>query len=321
MPVRALLRVAVVEAVAPPYNTIYLKVFYPALDATTERHYQTAVLPFDTQWSPAPIVVFLPGVNCSAHSYEWLASKLAENGIVTVISSWIAQNLPGRMSVSPGIDIDAVHVENYGKRPTSSSLSTILKVVENLKDDGVMAGNLNHEALIFGGHSAGGTMALQNARHDWFPRVKAAFAYGSNSLATGVLGQWERGKIPPLPTDVPVLMMGASLDGISEHHNKAFGHSEESNIDFLKRIFAETDYQDSSLCIFDGANHHSICYPLDTSIGRTFLDTPSKADEQAIRDDIADLIKNFIRVHVQKEQNALELLQKSPATAQFWKQV
>lgn len=47
MPVRALLRVAVVEAVAPPYNTIYLKVFYPALDATTERHHQTAVLPFD----------------------------------------------------------------------------------------------------------------------------------------------------------------------------------------------------------------------------------------------------------------------------------
>lgn len=321
MPVRALLRVAVVETVTPPYNTIYLKIFYPALDATTEVHQQTGILPFDTQWSPAPIVIFLPGVNCSAHTYEWLAANLAGNGIVTVISSWIAQNLPGRMSISPGIDIEAVQVATYGKRPTSSSLSTILEVVESLRDDEVMAGNLNHEAIILGGHSAGGTMALQNARHDWFPKVKAAFAYGSNSLATGVLGKWERGKIPPLPTDVPILMMGASLDGISEHHNKAFGHQEESNIEFLQRIFKEANYQDSTLCIFDGANHHSICYPLDTSIGRTFLDTATDADEQIIRAEIADLIKNFIKAQVQSNKQALDLLQKAPNTALYWEQV
>ena len=141
MPVRALQRVATVASATAPYNTIQLKLFYPALDATTEEHYQTGVLPFDTQFSPAPVVIFLPGVNCSAHTYEWLATNLAENGIVTVIASWLAQNLPGRFSISPGIDLDAVHVDNYGTRPTSSSLQTIIDALKTLSSETVLAGN------------------------------------------------------------------------------------------------------------------------------------------------------------------------------------
>lgn len=299
MPVRALQRMVRVASATEPYNHIHLKIFYPALEARTEADYQTGILPFDRQFAPAPVVIFLPGVNCSAHTYEWLASDLAENGIVTLIASWLAENLPGRISISPGIDIEAVHVDHYGTRPTSSSLPAIIEAVKTLSDDTVFAGNLRDD-FIFGGHSAGGTMALQNARHEWFPEVIGAFACCANPLATSVLGNWGKGNIPPLPIDVPVLMLGASEDGIGDHHVKAFGNTEESGADYIRRIFDETDYRDSQLHIFEGATHHTICHPADETIGRIFMDSPATGDETLIRQEMSQMILNFIRKIVTK---------------------
>jgi len=307
MPVRALQRVATVASATAPYNTIQLKLFYPALDATTEEHYQTGVLPFDTQFSPAPVVIFLPGVNCSAHTYEWLATNLAENGIVTVIASWLAQNLPGRFSISPGIDLDAVHVDNYGTRPTSSSLQTIIDALKTLSSETVLAGNVRGN-FIFGGHSAGGTMALQNARHDWFPEVIGAFSCCANPLATSVLGNWGKGNIPPLPTDVPVFMIGVSEDGIGDHHVKHFGNTDESGADYIRRIFNEANYTDGKLHIFDGANHHTICHPADHSIGRIFMDSPATGDESAIRQQMSQMISDFVHETVTKKTQIHEKL-------------
>lgn len=300
MPVRALLRAALVETIPPPYNQIQLKIFYPALEATTEQHRATGILPFDATFAPAPIVIFLAGVNCSAHTYEWLATALAAEGIVTVISHWMAENLQGRISESPGIDIAAL--KDYGSRPTSSSLPTILGVADSLKNDATLGGMLNHENLIFGGHSAGGTMALQNARRDFFPYVKAAFAYCANPLATMAL---VGNPNAPLPTDCPTLMIGATLDGIGDHHNKQFGNPDESGAAYIERLFLNTGYQDSVLAIFEGANHHTICYPPDTSIGRIFMDTPTSADEACLREEISHLIIQFIQGKVERPEHAV----------------
>lgn len=314
MPVRALLRMVTVDNATEPYNHAQLKIFYPALSASTQEHQRTGVLPFDTNWSPAPIVIFLPGVNCSAHTYEWLANELANCGIVTVLLSWIAENLRGRFSVSPGIDIDSIHRDNYGSCPTSSSLPSIFEALKALQEDSILSDNLR-EDVILGGHSAGGTMALQNANHDWFPNVVGAFAYCANPLATSALGNWGKGNIPPLPTDVPILIMGASNDGIGNHHVNVFGDTGENGAEYIVRIFDETGYQNGTLCIFNGANHHTMCYPLDTSIGRIFMDDEPSGDENLIRQEMSQLIQEFISSIVSQE-----ILNK-PTTATIWKQV
>ena len=321
MPVRALLRVCDVDNVAAPYNRMNLKIFYPADEASTLTHQQTAVLPFNQQWSKAPVVIFLPGVNCSPHTYEWLAIELGLHGIVTIIPTWIAQNLPGRISITPGVDIDAIQVDTYGQTPTCTSLPPIFRTLEELRHDPVLGQHLDYENVVLGGHSAGGTMAMQNARHDWFPCVQAAFAYAANPLATATLGGWGQGEIPPLPTEVPLLMMGGTYDGIGDHHVQAFGNAEESGTEYIQRLFTETEFTNSTLCIFDGANHHTICHPVDLSIGRVFLDTPTDADEDAIRQDMAQVIIRFINVHIKGDEYANNLLAERAKTAIHWKQV
>ncbi len=315
MPARALLRMVTVETVPEPYNRIQLKIFYPALAPKTEADYQTGVLPFDTQWSPAPMMIFLPGVNCSAHTYEWLAQDLANCGIVTVIASWIAENLPNRISISPGIDIEAVQQDIYGARPTSSSLKSILEAVDTLRDESELAGHLRDD-IILGGHSAGGTMALQNARHDWFSSITGSIAFCANPLATSVLGNWDKGAIPAMPTDVPVLMMGATEDGIGDHHVRVFGNSQESGAEYLCRLFNEANYHNSILSIFEGANHHTICYPPDHSIGRIFMDSEATGDEAHIRADISQLVIQFIK-NILFQQDIIE----RPSTATIWQHV
>lgn len=317
MPVRALLRVAVVENATPPTNHINMKVFYPALPATEPVHIQTAILPFDPQWSGAPIVIFLPGVNCSAYTYEWLAKALAEQGVVTVLTEWLAENIPGRLSISPGIDLEAVKVENYGQQPTSSSLTTLYDAVLALRDNSTIGEHVNFENIIFGGHSAGGTMALQNANRAWFPRLKASFAYCSNPLATGTLGGWDAGVIPPVPHDVPTLIMGAECDGIGDHHNASFGNANESGADVIQRLFETTPYRNSMLCVFGGANHHTICYPVDTSIGRVFLDTVLETDDTPIRHEIARLVAQFINGILVDDLSHIQI----PTSANRWKNV
>ena len=280
MPVRALLRVATVDSIAPPYNQIQLKVFYPALDATTPDHFKTGVLPVDEKQSPFPVIIFFPGVNCSPHTYEWLAHALVAEGYVMAIVSWVGQNLPGRTSITPGINIEALSPDIYGTLPTSSSLATVLTMLRELQDEMPLAGHLDLNRIILGGHSAGGTIALQNAKDDFCAGVCASFAICANPLATAVLGGWARGVIQAIPSDHPILLIGASEDGIGDHHNQIFGRKDERGADTIMRQLQEhTRNEDDSYCfILEGANHHTVCYPLDTSIGRTFLDSHSRND-------------------------------------------
>ncbi|GAB1422418.1 hypothetical protein MASR2M15_26490 [Anaerolineales bacterium] len=315
MPVRALLRLVLVKDIPEPYNQIQLKIFYPAEPASTDAHYRTGILPFDPTFAPAPMMIFLPGVNCSPHTYEWLAIKLAGVGIVTLIAAWLGENLPGRLSITPGINIQALSQDHYGSQPTSSSLPAIMDYLSVLKEDPVFEDNLDTDTVILAGHSAGGTMALQNAKHSFFPQVKASVSYCANPLATMTLAGWPKNTMPPLPQDCPTLMLGATLDGIGDHHTRSFGDSEESGADFIKRLFQAHSAPNSVLCIFNGANHHTICYPADHTIGRIFMDTPTQADEEAIRNELANLIIDFIKNigHDKSNHN----LQAQPSAA-YW---
>ena len=78
----------------------------------------------------------------------------------------------------------------YGKAPTASALPTLLKELEKLQSEGVLAGLLDLNKCHSGGDISGwgGGWPLKNADSQFFPSVVAAFAYGAHTAAITQLG-------------------------------------------------------------------------------------------------------------------------------------
>ncbi len=143
MSIRALFQAAQVEDASPPYDTIHLKVFYPAHWSGSTREQDLGIVPADAQRSPFKVVIFFNGINCSPEMYQWLAVKLAERGLVVVVFSWVAQNLPGIVALTPGVDIRMLAPSTYGSGPTASALPALLAALDGLQANGVLAGLLD----------------------------------------------------------------------------------------------------------------------------------------------------------------------------------
>jgi dienelactone hydrolase len=303
--IRSFLDAIRIESAAAPFDTIQCRVFYPAQFGDTEGERATGVIPADAD-APMPVVIFMQGVNIPAFTVHWLMTELASHGFVVVLPEWMAQNLPGRTSFSPGIDLSALKSESLGTRPSSLLLPSVVCQLQKWNEHGVLKNKIDASRMIFGGHSAGGSMALLNAKRDWFPNVVGAFSYCTNLLATFALGDHPKGKLLPLPSDTPTLMIGATEDGIAAHHNAEFGNANESGEQIIARTFDECVTRargDSHLLIVEGANHHSICNPIDDTLGRTFLDSPETAEPSSIRRILSECVALFIRQASQNETN------------------
>lgn len=304
MPVRAIYR-ALQAAGEPPYNTITVKFFYPAVWSDDETARVTGVMPPDDSLAPFPVMLFFPGVNCESAMYYWLAQAIAADGVAVAVMSWVAQNLPGRVSLTPGIDLKMASPDCYGTGFTATSLPPLLEMVQALNAEGIFAGKLDMNRIILAGHSAGGTLALQNADKRYLPGIAGSIAYCANPLATSILAGFAKGELPPLPAAVPTLMIGATEDGIGTHHNAIYGRPHTSGADTIQATFTEVFARhagDSACVIVRGANHYSIASPLDQTTGRAFLDTPETADSESLRAFLSELIRTFIRSQILKDE-------------------
>lgn len=141
--------------------------------------------------------------------YQWLAVKLAERGLVVVTFSWVAENLPGIVGLTPGVDIKMLAPNIYGTGSTASALPTLLKALERLQVESVLAGLLDLDHIILGGHSASSRVAICSAAPRFFPQVVAAFAYGAHTAAAVQLG-YPPNTILPLPDSLPLLLIGGT---------------------------------------------------------------------------------------------------------------
>ncbi len=310
MTVRAFFRAAKIESAQSPYDTIHIKVLYPAWMSGTEKERDLRILPADPDQAPFPVVIFFSGFNCSPEMYQWLAVKLVERGLVVLTFAWVAENLSGIVSLTPGIDTAMWTPAAYGTGPTASALPALLAELEHLQAQGVLAGLLDLQKVVLGGHSAGGRVAIESADSRFFPQVAAAFSYGSNTAAYVKLG-YEPGTILPLPDCLPLLLMGGTCDGIIANSSDRDASSPKDATTSMIRTFKQAisgGRNDAYLVLLEGANHFSIAYPQDPTTARPFLDFPATQPEEEIRSLMVETIGLFIDAHVRHQAEASQSL-------------
>jgi predicted dienelactone hydrolase len=312
MTVRAFFRSTKVKNATSPYDTIHLKIFYPAQMSGSELEKTQGIIPADSQKAPFPVVIFFGGVNCGPENYQWLAVKLAERGIVVITFAWVAENFPGIIALTPGVDTQMLAPNTYGTAPTASALPALLAELECLQTDGLLAGMLNLQQIILGGHSAGGRIALENANPEFFPQVAAAFGYAAHSAAPMMLG-FPSDTFLPLPSTLPMLLMGGTSDGVIANSRHIYGIKEDSPTRSIIRTFREAitgNRNHAYLMIIEGANHYSMVHPQDSTTDRAFLDFPATQLEENIRSLIEKSIALFIDAHVRQKSEAFTALDK-----------
>jgi len=317
MTVRAFFQAAKIEGFQSPYDTIHLKVFYPAQISTGKVEINKANLPVDLEKAPFPVVIFFNGFNCDAQQYQWLAVKLAERGLVVILFNWIAESIPGITSLTPGVDFEKLKPTIYRTVPTAPALPTLLAKVEQLQSEGILAGMLDLQRIILGGHSAGGRVAIENADPHFFPQVAASFGYGLHTMATLSLG-YEPATILSLPDSLPLLLMGGTCDGVIANSSDRYGVSSGNATTSVIRTFQEAiagGRNDSYLLLLEGANHFSIVDRLDSTLDIPLLDFPATQPQETFRLLMGEIISLFIDTHVRHQSEASLLLEQLLTTA------
>jgi hypothetical protein len=321
MSVRSLFHAVKVADATTPHDTLHLQVFYPGM---SDRPLAQGMgnLPADPQQAPFPIVIFFGGIDCGAESYRWLAVKLAAWGLVVVTFNWIAENLPGIVALTPGVELKNLAPNIYGTAPTASALPALLAGLMTLNSHGVLAGLLDLERVILGGHSAGGRVAIESANPSFYPQVVASFSYGAHTAAIVQLG-YAAGTILALPAALPMMLIGGTCDGVIANNGSLYGLTWERPTTPIELTFQATIGGDNDryLLLVEGANHFTIADPVDPTIGTADLDFPATQSAQS-RDVIAEAIGLFIDSHVRCQVQSIAALDrllgsKNPAIARL----
>ncbi|WP_017655650.1 alpha/beta hydrolase family protein [Fortiea contorta] len=310
MLIRAFFEAAQVEGTPSPYDTIHLKIFYPGQMSGSDLEKNMGIVAADSDLAPFPVVIFFNGFNCDAQHYYWLAVKLAERGLVVVTFNWVTQSLPGMISLTPGVDLEARKPKVYRTIPTATALPAILAKLAQLQNQGILAGMLDLENIILGGHSEGGRVAMENADPGFFPGVVASFAYGAHTAGLVFLG-YESAQILPLPDALPLLLMAGTCDGVIANSSDRYGINRADSTTTVVRTFQEAiagGRNDSYLLLLEGANHFSIADILDSTTARPYLDFNPTQPQENFRLLIAEAISLFIDTHIRLESDASQKL-------------
>ncbi|MFF3214384.1 alpha/beta hydrolase family protein [Streptomyces sp. NPDC002886] len=279
--VRSLWWACRVPGLKEPFDTAHLRVFYPARTTGSDAERLTGVVAADAERAPFPIVVLLPGINVPADSYRWLAVLLAARGIVAVTPELVGELFAGSHGVTPGIDLDACGPASYGTRATTPLIGTVLRALAELPPASPLAGQLDTRRVVVGGHSAGGTVALQSTGH--VPGLRGVFTYGAHTLVATALGH-PPGTVLPIGGDVPVLLMSGEHDGVIAASADRYGPAAQPGDDPVARTFhealADADGAHAWVKVAD-AGHFTVCDPVDATSARGFLDTPGRSEGDA----------------------------------------
>lgn len=294
--IRALFHATTLPNASAPYNVLHLKVYYPATPTNSDAERMTGVIPADKTSVPMPVVIFFNGINVGIESYHWLAVKLAEANIVMVMYTHVAETLPGVIGLTPAIDLSKVKPETYGSGATCPAIQPILDSLMQLNNDekSPLYQALDLNQIILGGHSAGGTVALQNAQ--FFEQVKAVFAYAGHTMASTMLGFAPNTVL--MVGSKSVILMRGDKDGVIAASRVRYG-AEEQSADPVEKTFDEACQpfagEEAWDVLLQGANHFAIAHPLDETTGRFFLDMEMTRPAEEVREQIAGLVLAFVK--------------------------
>jgi predicted dienelactone hydrolase len=199
------------------------------------------------------------------------------------------------IGLTPAIDLARVKPDTYGSGATCPAVQPILDSLAKLNSDdkSPLRGALDLNHIILGGHSAGGTVALQNAQ--FFEQVKGVFAYAGHTMASTMLG-FAPNTILNVG-DKSVMLMRGDRDGVIAASRVRYGTEGQSQ-DPVEKTFDEACQPSAGEEAYDvllqGANHFAIANPLDETTGRFFLDQEMTRDGEEVRNQIAELIVAFI---------------------------
>jgi S-formylglutathione hydrolase FrmB len=301
--VQAIHRAVRVPGATAPYDTAHVTVHYPALVGQMVDPVGT-LAPAREDGRKLPIVIFASGMNCDQAYYRWLATRLARKGFAAVTYGYVGPVPPAQVGLTAGVDVDAVKPDTYGTRPVGVVWAPILDLMATLDTAGPLEGALDLDHVAFGGHSAGGTVALESASKAYFPQVKAAFSLSAHTMASTVFG-WEAGTVLPLSGDVPVFMVHASRDGLVAAAAKWYGE-EPGRFDPIGRSFDTLPEKDATagswLVRLEGANHFSVCAPEDHLWPRAGEDLPATVPGEEVRDLLAAAISLFLKQHLTHDE-------------------
>ncbi len=311
--VRALWCATRVNGAAEPLDTMHLKVHYPAAPTGSQDERMSGRLAADETLAPYPVVLVLPGINVAQDSYRWVACTLARAGYAAVTYDWVGEIFPGESGITPGLDLDAVRPETYGSRPSATGIRPLLDALAGLNvNSAVLTGLLDLERVAIVGHSAGGTVALQSARIEWFPEVRAAVSYGAHGGLSTALG-WPPASIPPVLCDVPLLMAYGCEDGVVAASAVRYGEEVSADRrDVVARTFDEALDRSAGnawLVQLKGANHFTPIEVVDPTSARAFLDSEPTTDPAESRETLGPLITNFLDAYVRDDAAALDRLE------------
>lgn len=297
--VRALWWACRVPGLKEPFDTAHLRVFYPARPTGSDAERLSGEIPADPAGAPYPVALLLPGINVGQDAYRWLAVALASAGVVTVTADLVGELFAGSHGLTPAVDLEAAAPAGYGTRPTSPLIGALLAAVRELGTRPPLAGLLDTDRVALGGHSAGGTVALQSA--GLTPGVRAVFAYGAHTVVADLLG-WPPGTVLPAGGGAPVLLLSGEHDGvIAASADRYTGPPGGAPPDPVARTFDEAVPDAAGgnvLATLAGANHFTACHPQDPTGARGFLERTVPDDGGAARDLLSRLITLFCTAHL-----------------------
>lgn len=295
-----------VPATAAPYDTVHVTLRYPALPASNDVERMSGALAADPVGAPYPVVIVLPGINVASLGYLDLAVALARAGMIAVTFDWVAELFPGQVGLTPGVDLTAVGPDTYGTKPTTPALGAVLDAVAQAHETGPLAGLLDIDSIGVFGHSAGGTVALQSVRAEWFPQIRAVATYGAHTMASQQLGH-APGTLLPAPVQAPVLLIGGTADGVVAASAIRYGQDAGApDHDPIERTWVEAlpATTEAWLVRIADAGHMLPAAPEDPTSARGFLEAPPAADQDRLRAVVVELVTTFFSAHLRTDPEA-----------------
>jgi len=309
--VRSLWDAVTVDGLEPPYNTAHLRIYYKATNPNTHEVDMSGIMPAAEQ-PPAPVVLFLGGVNIGQDSLRWLMIRLVEAGYVAVTFDLVGEQMPGFYGTTPGLDLSALQADTYGTRSPSLAIQPILDRLSVLNTEGTLAGVMDLDRMALGGHSGGGTVALESSRRSYFPALRAVVAYAAHTVPAAVLGHPE-GTVLESATDVAALVMAGTEDGTMKRSAARYPGQDPAKFNPIVMTFEQGipgGRDDAWYVLWEGANHFGMGYPLDPTCARGFLDSTATTDPAVTRDHLVEVVVDFLDTYVRDDPNAAAALEK-----------